>query len=113
MPLIRIENYPPGCDLGALATTLRKACVAANVPGIDSVELVTVVAGGRQLITDDSVLVLIVEGLFDRPDRTKDKRDGLAVLLGANAKLCIAGSWKVEVLVKRFNTEEDSYFEIY
>ena len=116
MPLIRIENYPqttPGyCNVRDLAKALQSACITTEVPGINSAGQVTVVAGGSQLLEDDRTLVVIVEGLFDRPDRTKVIRDRLANRLAKHAKINLPPDWKVEILVKRFNPEKDSYVEI-
>jgi hypothetical protein len=116
MPLIRIENYPKNAsgypNVTGLATALRCACVTAEVPFIKAMEDVTVVAGGMQLIDADKTLVVLVEGLFDRPERTKEVRDRLANCLARHAKMNLPAEWTVEVLVKRFNPEKDSFVEL-
>ena len=115
MPLIRIENYPEifrYSNVLDLVTALQSACATSEVPGINSINLVTVVAGGVQLIETDKVLIVLVEGLFDRSERTKEIRDRLAERLALHAKKNLPPDWKVEVLVKRFNPEKDSYVEL-
>ncbi len=117
MPLIRIENYPrdqqgPYAGLiNNIAIALRVAFVIAEVPFI-KVQDVTVVAGGMQLNTADTTLMVVVEGLFDRPERTKNVRDRLATCLARHAKLNLPADWSVKVLVKRFNPEKDSFVEL-
>ena len=125
MPLIRIENWPEtwptqnvhavACttyELAKLAKDLQRACIKARVPGIDSEKLVTVTLGGQQILQEDSTMVVIVEGLFDRTDRTKEIRDRLAELLAKVANHYLRDLWKVEVLIYRFNPEVDSYTEL-
>ena len=89
-----------------IAEGLRKAVMAAEVPGIDFVELVTVSFDQGRVLEDDQLLVVEVVGLFDRPDRTKEVRDRL----GNKIKAFINKLGPVaEVLVHRFNPEVDSY----
>lgn len=140
MPLIRVENYPnvwaiylfrnPDYNVETqprvteqalagglanwkreLAYALREAAMAVEVPGINTSDLVTVVFGGEQVIEGDKTLIIFVEGLLDRPNRTKEVRDRLAKTLGEAAKPHRPKSWKVEVFVRRFNTDKDSTWD--
>lgn len=121
MPLIRVENYTTKAtpdsfektaNLRGMLSALRQACVDAQVPGIDSLDKVTAVLGGHRTFEEDGTLIIVVEGLFDRPDRTKEVRDHLAVLLAQAAGRFEHLSSKIEVLINRFNPEVDSYFEV-
>lgn len=132
MPLIRIENYPAKaknvpfiegmtqtctreewCEdwQRLVAKRLRTAAVQANVPGIDE-STVTVTLGGKQILEDDNCLLIIVEGLFDRKDRTKSVRDRFARYLAQSVKDTLKSKWKIEVLVIRFNQKRESFVEI-
>ncbi len=129
MPIIRVENYPNDWTLNPvpdeteearqgkqrkwkseLAYALRNACVAAEVLGIDKPDDVTVVFGGEQVVESDRKLVIFIEGLFDKPERTKEVRDRLAERLGKATREPLPLGWHAEVLVKRFNTEKDSFW---
>ncbi len=135
MPLVRIENYrfvlpsfghmflPSGAlpapesrfdqrreVMEQFAGMIRKAVVDAEVPGIDSEQLVTVVYGGKMVLSDNKTLMVMIEGLFDRADRTKEIRDHLAQCVGQAVKALLDDDWRVEVLVERFNTVTDSYW---
>lgn len=82
---------------------LREAVVGACVHGIDSIDLVTVSFDGGASQQDDKTVVILVELLFDRPERTKEMRDRLAETLR-----CVAIGYcgnKIEVAVIPFNLE--------
>ena len=123
LPRVSIVNWPdqgkelnekaeylfePWNPWASLPDLLRDAVVAAEVPGVER-SGITVTYGGEQVLKDDRTIILIVEGLFDRPDRTKEVRDRLALKLAEAAKGWVATTWRVEVLVKRFDPEKDSY----
>lgn len=93
-----------------LGAKLRCACVAAHVPGVESQDLVTV-SFDTGYVLADRTLVIVVEGLFDRPDRTKEVRDRLARMLGEAARSLIRDDWTVEVLVQRFDPTADAYWK--
>ncbi|MBI4713878.1 hypothetical protein HY771_01705 [Candidatus Uhrbacteria bacterium] len=99
---------------------LRRAVVRSNISGITSADLVTVSFDSGHVfpdpthnlepLNDDKTLVIVVEGLFERKDRTKSDRDRLAKMLMHEAVSQLNDpNWKVEVLVMRFNVGTDSY----
>ncbi|MDO8599530.1 MAG: hypothetical protein Q7S02_05465 [bacterium] len=133
MPIIRVINWPSrvrpiaedrrinpddffdalerdGAFTKALGEKLRRACIDAHVPGVESQDLVTVSFDSGYGVGDPT-LVIVVEGLFDRPDRTKEVRDRLAWMLGEAAKPYIHGHWTVETLVQRFDPTVDAYWK--
>jgi len=127
VPIIRVENWPLDTRLYGnhssnehwkqrIAQALRRACVKAGVPGIDSVKSVTVVFGGQQALYFDRTLPIIVEGLFAREDRTLEVRQRLAQALGETAKRYLPVSkkrhekWKVEALIMPFNAEVNGFW---
>lgn len=125
MPIIHICNWPHASIEAstrehreslwqiAVALALRDACVAAQVPGITGVDLVTVVFDGPSILPDDRLLVISVEGLFERPDRTPEVRQRLAHHLGGAAlrHLTREGeTWRVEVLIHRFHPDVDGFW---
>ena len=77
---------------------------------MESQDLVTVSFDAGRILAD-STLVIVVEGLFDRPDRTKEVRDRLARMLGEAARLHVRDDWEVEVLVQRFDHRVDAYWK--
>lgn len=90
------------------ANALRKAVISEDIPGIDDPRLVTVSFDGGRAIQEDMLLVIEVAGLFVRPDRVKKVRDLLAYALKECGKV-----WNetlgCEVLIHRFDPNEDSY----
>jgi hypothetical protein len=117
MPLVRIENFPLFREEGAsenwqhqFAHAIRQAAVSADVPRVVRTGI-TVTFGGQQILKDDKTLMILVIGLFDTEDRPKKLRDRLARHLGKASKHFLPDDWKIEVLVYRFNTDSDSYYE--
>ncbi|MBI5071444.1 hypothetical protein HZB93_00920 [Candidatus Falkowbacteria bacterium] len=59
-------------------------------------------------------VVIVVELLFDNPERTIEVRRKLAEALGKAAKgyytMIDGSSWPVEVAVKRFSPEKDAFW---
>lgn len=110
MPIIRIDNAPKSwtkMKLVELATALRQACFDANMPGIERVEQITVMAGSTRLLTDDHI-VIVVEELFRRENRPLKVRQKLArALMVASMKLCHGSSVTVRIIP--WNLEEDPY----
>lgn len=61
---------------------------------------------------DDQTIVVIVELLFDKPERTFNVRHQLAKSICEYiSKYFINKSCKVEVAVKKFNPEKDAFYE--
>ncbi|MBU0596985.1 hypothetical protein KJ641_03855 [Patescibacteria group bacterium] len=94
-----------------LGNRLKKACIDTQIPRVDSERLISVSFDIGSLLPD-TTLVILVEGLFDTPDRTKEIRDKLAKFLTEAVKPFIPNEWEVEVLVKRFDPEKDSYIKV-
>ncbi|MEK6536618.1 MAG: hypothetical protein AABZ63_03955, partial [Actinomycetota bacterium] len=80
--------------------------------GIDHEREVTVVFGGEIILRNNNVVVVFVEGLFTRRERTKKVRDRLAQEIGNAVKATLPTGWSVEVLVTRFNPEVESYYQV-
>lgn len=133
MPIINVKNWPSkvagneweGMDFPShhlfmsmvkddsewkrnFANAMRRAVLAEDIPGIDDPRLVTVSFDGGRVDPKDVLLVIEVTGLFVRPDRTKQVRDRLAYALKECGK-AHNGTMGCEVLIHRFNPEEDSY----
>ena len=120
MPLIRMANIPlaeggPNTQtvvVQSVAQALIDGCLAANVPFITKRRHVTVVNGGIQIFDEDKTLVVFVEGLFERPERTNKMRVHLAKKLAECAMKTLPNGWKVEVLIGRFNPNTDTFYEL-
>lgn len=111
MPIVRFVNHPEYTDtkLRALAVAAQQAFIKAKVPGITQTERIHVVSNGAQLLAGDRTLVVIVEGLFDTPERTDAIRNDLASRIAKACKGNLPPDWQVEVLVYRFNPQVDAY----
>ena len=125
MPFIEVRNWPkrpptPADAMGIksanfiawwqteLGCALRRASAMADLPGVTE-DSTTVTFGGPCVVPKDKVLGVIVTGLFDRPDRTKEMRDRLADYLADTALQYLSLDWRVEVLVHPFDTEHGPY----
>lgn len=57
-------------------------------------------------------IVIVVELLFEKPERTKQVRSELAAMIGRNLILVV--DWRrvtdIEVAIKRFNPEKDGFW---
>ncbi|MFH2062688.1 MAG: hypothetical protein ABIJ46_00860 [bacterium] len=121
MPLIEFVNWSTrpselqenlrelSDPISTLAKSLRDAAVSADVPGLTK-DTVTVTIGGRRVLSGDRTLIIKVSMLFDRPDRTKEVRDRLAQKLGEAAMKWVAPTWRVEVMIERFDPAVNSFF---
>jgi len=119
--LIRIENYPTKNlseevrnsleSWNTLPHILREAVVDAAVPGIKESDI-TVTCGSGHELEENKTLILIIEGLVDRPEHTKDIRDRLALKLAEATKNWLNPSWTVKVMIYLFNPKLDSYHVI-
>lgn len=118
MPLITVSNTPretprgsSGSDWEAkFAASLVEAVLKCDVPGIGIAPWkVTVVFGGRQVFGMSRTLFVIVDPLFDRPDRTRPLLETLAFNLHHCAKQFVPAGWKVEVGIRRFDAGTDVY----
>ncbi|MDO8463596.1 MAG: hypothetical protein Q7S96_05025 [bacterium] len=114
MPFIEVRNWP--CHKTeewqmSMANALRSAAVEAAVPGITAPHLVTVTFGGSALMAlpDNQTVGIIVDFLFEKPDRTKDVLNRLAECLHIAAREYFRDSWRIEVIVRPFNTETGAY----
>lgn len=114
MPVIHIDNFPPSMwengDVKRLAIALRQACLEARIPGIERLEQITPVAGGVRLI-DGGGLIIVVEELFRRPERTLEVRRHLAEAL-ADATRKIRPHTEVVVRITPWNVAEDPYLVV-
>lgn len=104
-----------------LCDDLRRAVVSARISLINSVDSVTVSFDsghvcppwfsqekhGKDQLSDDRRLIIFVEGLYDRSDRTRKDRGRLATMLLKAACTHLPDDWKAEVFVTSFNTNED------
>jgi hypothetical protein len=106
-----------------MADTLRRAAVVANMPGIKTADVVAVSfdtghvspvyvdekRSDKVQLSDDLTLVIFVEGLFERADRSDDDRSRFAQKLLKEASKLLPVEWKVEVFVTRFDPTVDSF----
>jgi hypothetical protein len=92
----------------AIAVALRDAAVSADVPGLDTADLVTVSFDHGRVLEDDHMVVIWVKGLFVRPDRSAEVRDRLAKQLYETAELHLLPGEQVEVFIEPFSIDEVS-----
>lgn len=119
MPLITISNTPRddqhiGSGLRvwehSFASSMVEAVLRCNVPDIGIAPWkVTVVFGGCQVLGMSRTLFVIVDPIFDRPDRTRPLLETLAFNLHRCAQGFVPEGWKVEVGIRRFDTGTDVY----
>lgn len=114
MPLITVWNWRPCERSPELATALHAACWNLNKLGLTDVSDVSVCFGGDEIHGFIfSPLIIVVELLFDKPERTPEVRQKLAEELGKRAKEWLRSNYTsrpVEVAVKRFNPERDAFW---
>lgn len=118
MPLIEVWNsVRVRADMESLQRSMlksefRKACLGIHELGLTNPEQVTVrfpdLADEPE---PEHAIMVVVELLFDKPERTLEVRQKLAAALGT----AVCGSFigkgrKVEVAVKRFNPDRDAFF---
>jgi len=132
MPLITIWNWPnfyarlspprdsytsnlraSNAQKAEFAQEIRQAVIRAEVPGIDSPELISVCFAGEHVDGDpDHTLIIIVELLNDLPERTQTVRQRLAESLrtvGYRQMRKYEKKPYVEVAVKRFDPVKDGF----
>ena len=118
MPLIVVYNAQEKIDANhvGLRNTLRKACVSVKELGLKGRDDITIVFSGVQpeFCSEGGPLIIVVEILFDKLERTLGVRRKLAKALFEAArnfyyihKLPLR---PVEVAVKRFNPEKDAFW---
>ena len=117
MPLITVWNsvdsdaYEPRLDHAALRERLCAACLEIAELGLTEERQVTVrFPDCVDKVSPGHPIVVIVELLFDKPERTLEVRQRLAVALRDAVQasfLCMDRT--VEVAVKRFSPERDAY----
>ena len=112
MPIVRVENWLSVEWKYRVAPEILQACMSARVPGIDHERKVTVVFGGEIILRNNNVVVVFVEGLFTRRERTKKVRDRLARMIGDAVRTQLPDGYHVEVLVQRFDPRVESFYEV-
>lgn len=116
MPIITIWNWDPGHgdngkrNMSFLAAKLKRACFRFSELGLTDPKDVTVCLGGSALMSSLSdPLVIIVDLLYEKPERTLEIKRKLAERLG---QVCRAYRQRfrlqtVEIFIRTFdpNTE--------
>lgn len=117
MPLITVWNNDPyNHTCASLRDRLQEACLEVKALGLTTKADITVCfVQNRYNSSDGGPVIVIVELLFDKPERTLEVRRHLALVLGE----CIKAYYKefsycsdreVEVAVKRFSPEHDAFW---
>lgn len=119
MPFITVWNFEEGNEGfnfgrdARLLASLKKACLSVSELNLEHDNDVTANMAGRYPYSGhaakDDPLIIIVELLFDKPERTFEVRQKLAKVLGDATKLFV-GDRTVEVAIKRFNPERDAFW---
>ncbi|MEK7512275.1 MAG: hypothetical protein AAB575_04680 [Patescibacteria group bacterium] len=115
MPLVTFWNYPKKLRSPEFVWNIKN-----DVGAVLELDLITndviVCFGGEQVVPQVvpvNTLIIIVELLFDKSERTLDVRKKLAnsLALSTLKELCsiTKNKWKVEVAVKKFNPEKDAF----
>lgn len=109
MPLITVYGLSKWSP-HTMIKDLRDACLNVKELGLTDRKDVTIYpVASDSISTDSGPIIIIVELLFDRPERTHEIRQKLAEALGQAAKIS-SPNRSVEVAVKRFNTEKDAFW---
>lgn len=125
MPFITVWNWASGdkfandpFNVAELRSNLRKACLGISELGLTEDADVTVCLAGSPEYRGGGPIIVVVELLFDKPERTLEVRQRLASALGESVKAYYrryAGidqrDREVEVAVKRFNPERDAFWK--
>lgn len=134
MPVIRIENHrinpymPDVIWRAEMRGELAVACLEAKVAGITERQHLTIVFGqeyeeGDEVsVMDDGtteiacnnpkMAVIVVEGLFERPDRTVEDRRRLATTLGLALHRLLPVEWGVEVIIRSYAAQSEGFVSI-
>ncbi|MBU1032672.1 MAG: hypothetical protein ABII13_00460 [Patescibacteria group bacterium] len=108
MPLIQIWKWGQGGKerSSSFPGRLIDACFEIKELGFSDPHDITVVyAGENNVVMSGDPLIIIVEMLFEKPERTPEVRQRLAKSLGKAVKKVIDPRL-VEVVIKRFNPED-------
>jgi hypothetical protein len=133
MPVVRVLNWPSKVSLigsddlsspdhntliemmccdrtfkRQMTDKLRQIVLEANIRGIERLEQTTVSFDEGAIHKESRQIVILVEGFFDRQDRTHEDRVRLATLL----KKCVlrfCKDYAVEVFVLRFDNVNEAY----
>lgn len=115
MPLITVWNQAYGHD-HALGVALREACFSVKALSLEKPEDVVVCTGSTDDAGSRAPVIIIVELLFDKPERTQEVRKQLAEALGEAARRFYQSeemritNKPIEVFVKRFNPDKDAFW---
>ena len=114
MPLITVWNYPSTWEKSPFIQCLKKSAIDIKELNLTTEDVSVAFAGEQSMDHLDKCLIIMVELLFDKPERTIEVRRQLAGSLGKAAKIYLETrvflGWKVEVAVKRFNPDKDAFW---
>ncbi len=122
MPLIHVWNYSPSEDgtaqgrMPKLYYDLGRACMSVTELGIKDATDVLISNHGAAICADPdaktaAALVLIVDLLYDKPERTIEIKRKLAEAIGRAAHEGVGTRRPIEVFVRTFNPQtEASWF---
>lgn len=120
MPLVTVWNSQLGASRGILAADLKGAALSLGALGglgLGSNDVTVCIAGNDFSPSGEDLshpCVIVVELLFDKPERTEEVRRTLAERLGKAAKEFFRNKLGInrviEVAVKRFNPERDAFW---
>ncbi len=119
MPLIHVWNYKPNEDvifqagIPRLYHDLGRACMSVPELGIKDATDVLIANNGMTICAEPGAktavaLLIIVDLLYDRPDRTIEVKRRLAEAIGLAAKEAAGGQRPVEVFIRTFNPENEA-----
>ncbi len=105
MPLVLLHNVPldwflvpPSRVVQEYADRLRRVFLS-KVPGITTLDMVTVSIASLAVNKEDTTHIIKVEGMFDTPDRTREVRQRLAEALVIEATTMFGQYCKIEVII--------------
>lgn len=117
MPLILVWNQDPSHisvpgGIPVLAHELGKACVSVDALGLkDASDVLVSFQGGAiraELEQPPAPLLIVVELLYDKPERTIEVKRLLAEALGSAARMCVGSTRAIEVFVRTFNPQHEA-----
>lgn len=109
MPLIIVYNLWKFDSTIDIEHALKKA--VADIPELNVDQAQVSVFFPRELdVPPGAGTTIIVELLFDKPERTPQVRQRLARNLGRAFKSAVERGRRVKVAVKRFNPEKDGFY---
>jgi len=115
MPLILAWNYIPS-NQHPLREAMRRACMGVRELGITDPHAILVAAQGHAISADpkmsaegESPLVILVDLLYDKPERTLAVKRKLAKAIGKAAKKdCAVDMQDVEVFIRTFDPNKEA-----